>query len=131
MSSHESRIDGANTGRDESGRFVRGNPGGPGRPRRQVEADYLVALSDAVSIEDWKGICRRAVMDALDGDGKARDWLAALLLRDAPTLYQVSAREMAGIDGLETAALMLKHDDDFSRALTDPPPRTQGVAGDP
>ena len=131
MSKAANRIDGAETVRDESGRFVKGNPGGPGRPHRAVETDYLLALSDAVSLEDWKAICRRAVADALEGDGKARDWLTALLVRDAPTLIQIRAEELAGIDGLATQALMLRVEDDFSRALSDPLGLADDAAGGP
>jgi hypothetical protein len=42
--------------RDDNGRFAKGNPGGPGRPRRAVEADYLAALSQAVPLEKWRDI---------------------------------------------------------------------------
>jgi hypothetical protein len=30
----------------QNGRFLPGYPGGPGRPRRAIEADYLAALLD-------------------------------------------------------------------------------------
>ena len=66
--------------RDGRGRFAPGNPGGPGRPRRKVERDYLGRMSDAVSLDDWQRITERAVQDALDGDGAARAWLSRHLL---------------------------------------------------
>lgn len=70
--------------RDRHGRFVPGCPGGPGRPRRAVEADYLRALGDAVSLADWAAIVRVAVDQAKAGDGKARDWLARYLIGETP-----------------------------------------------
>jgi hypothetical protein len=87
-----SRLDCVNangTGRNGHGRFAPGNPGGPGRPRRVAERDYLRTLSEACPPETWRAICRRAVEDALAGDGKARDWLSRYLLGnpgELPTL---------------------------------------------
>jgi hypothetical protein len=88
--------------RDDLGRFAIGNPGGPGRPRRKVERDYLGALSDAVSLTDWKRITERAVQDALDGDSAARAWLSRHLLpmpgvKHEP-LHRLAADDLAGVD---------------------------------
>jgi hypothetical protein len=47
--------------RDPQGRFTVGNPGGPGRPRRAVEREYLAAMSDAVSLDEWREIVKAAV----------------------------------------------------------------------
>ena len=60
----------------QDGRFLPGNPGGPGRPRRAIEADYLAALSEAVPMESWRAIIAKAVEQARDGDAKAREWLS-------------------------------------------------------
>jgi hypothetical protein len=49
-------------------------------PRRPVEREYLATLNDAVPLDKWRAICERAAEDALDGDGKARDWLTKHLL---------------------------------------------------
>jgi hypothetical protein len=62
--------------------FVKGNPGGPGRPKRAVEERYLVALQDGVKDADWKAIVVRAVVDAKKGDAPARAWLSKYLLPD-------------------------------------------------
>jgi hypothetical protein len=35
---------------------------------------YRLALLDAVGLEDWRAICRRALQDARKGDGAARRW---------------------------------------------------------
>jgi hypothetical protein len=70
--------------RNTNGTFALGNPGGPGRPRRQIEKEYCDALLACVSIEEWKRIVCRAVEDAIDGDHKAREWIGRLLIGDEP-----------------------------------------------
>jgi hypothetical protein len=69
---------------DHRGRFTVGNAGGPGRPRRAVERDYLRALNAAVSLHDWREIVEAAVARAKEGDAKAREWLARYLLGATP-----------------------------------------------
>jgi hypothetical protein len=94
--------------RDGRGRFAVGNPGGPGRPRRVVERDYLTVLSDAVSPEDWRSVVKAAVESAKQGDAKARDWLTRYLIGDDPlTLTDLAADEAWGIGS----------DDDIERIL--------------
>ena len=61
--------------------FADGNIGGPGRPPRAVESDYLRALADACPLDVWRGVCERAADDARDGDAQARAWLAKYLDR--------------------------------------------------
>ena len=87
------------TDRDERGHFTAGNAGGPGRPRRAIETEYLRAVSDAVPLEAWTAIVERAVSDAKDGDDKARNWLAKYVIGDAPIgLTELLARELLDID---------------------------------
>jgi hypothetical protein len=83
---HTATENGTLSGRNGDGRFALGNAGGPGRPRRVTERDYLAALADEVPMESWRAICRRAVNDALAGDAKARDWLSRYLLGNAGEL---------------------------------------------
>ena len=71
--------------RDKLGRFTKGNAGGPGRPTRRAEEEYLATMCEAVSLADWKKIVSKAVEDAKDGDGKARDWLGRYLIGDRQT----------------------------------------------
>ena len=78
-------------GRNSQGQFAPGNPGGPGRPRRVAERDYLVTLSEECPLEIWRAICRRAVADALAGDPRARDWLARYLLGNPAELPTLAA----------------------------------------
>ena len=87
--------------RGKNGRFAKGNPGGPGRPKRVVELDYLAALSEQVSIEAFTDIIKNTIERAKDGDAKARDYLSRYLL---PTdkgnhLQQLAARESASDEG--------------------------------
>jgi hypothetical protein len=80
--------------RDGNGRFAPGNPGGPGRPRRAVEQDYLIAASQAVSPERFQRIAERAAEDAEKGDPRARQWLSDLLLgRRATTSMALTVTE--------------------------------------
>jgi hypothetical protein len=48
-------------GRNSNGTFGHGNPGGPGRPRRGVEREYLAAFAAAVPLADWQAIIQKAV----------------------------------------------------------------------
>src|SRR5437762_975939 len=81
-------------GRQTNGRFATGNPGGPGRPRRAVEREYLAALSDVVSLDTWREIVGRAVDDAKRGNAKARDWLAKhLLVGPVGSLFDLAVAE--------------------------------------
>ena len=82
---------GSGTGRNGHGQFAAGNPGGPGRPRRVTECDYLRTLTEECPPEMWRAICRRAVADALVGDGKARDWLSKFLLGNLAELPMLGA----------------------------------------
>ncbi|HUY37166.1 MAG TPA: hypothetical protein VMV69_30930 [Pirellulales bacterium] len=61
-----------------------GNRGGPGRPRREVEAEYRDVTLGAVSLADWQRIIERTRDDALAGDRHAREWLARMLGLEPP-----------------------------------------------
>jgi hypothetical protein len=82
--------------RDGNGRFAAGNSGGPGRPRRAVEQDYLATLVNAVPLARWMRIVDRAAEDAERGDPKARQWLSEYLLgRQPEPLTTLAATELA------------------------------------
>jgi len=84
-------------GRNKNGQFASGNAGGPGRPRRMVEHDYLAALGDVVSLVNWREIVERAVADAKAGDARARDWITKYLIgNEPPKLVDLAAREQRG-----------------------------------
>ena len=62
--------------RDDQGKFTKGNPGGPGRPRRSVEQEYLDVLVSAISPDDWRTVVLKALELAQKGDPRAREFLA-------------------------------------------------------
>lgn len=101
--------------------FQVGNPGGPGRPKRQTEASYLAAMLEAVPLETWKQICERAVTDALAGDEKARGWLAKYLMGEpsikAPAPTQVIIQQLLNKDPVFDAAVNCLVDTRMSRLL--------------
>jgi hypothetical protein len=84
--------------RDGNGRFEPGNSGGPGRPPRQTEAAYLRITTAACSLEDWREIVTKAVVDAKTGNAKAREFLARYVLGAAPILSDLAAWDEAGHD---------------------------------
>ena len=58
-------------GRDQGGRFVAGNPGGPGNPYGVHVARLRAAMLAAVSEQDMTAIIARLVQLAKDGDVRA------------------------------------------------------------
>ncbi len=86
------------TQRTPNGRFALGNRGGPGRPRRVIEADYLAALGEAITLDEWQQIVLKAKDDAKAGDAKAREWLGRHLLGAAgqATLRALAVAERNG-----------------------------------
>jgi len=95
---HATTTNGTCNGRTSKGRFAVGNKGGPGRPRRATERHYIAVLTEEVSPETWRAICRRAAKDAKAGDARARDWIARYLLgppAELPTLAAVAYAEEA------------------------------------
>ena len=98
------RLDGTKTDneRDKGGRFTPGNAGGPGRPRRATERDYLRAMAEACPPETWRQIVEQAVQHAGQGDRYAREWLSAYLVgrpeSTATTLHTLAVEETAGTD---------------------------------
>lgn len=109
--------------RTTDGKFASGNAGGPGRPPRPVERDYLASLGDSVPLESWKKIVATAVDRAIEGDSKARDWLSRYLLgnqaSDKPML-DLARRELQGLSSqqeIEKHAECDKSFSDFSSML--------------
>lgn len=62
-------------GRNEKGQFTKGNPGGPGRPRREVEARNLQLFWATVSDEDWQAVVAAMIKQAKRGNVAAAQWL--------------------------------------------------------
>jgi hypothetical protein len=93
-------------GRKPDGTFAPGNPGGPGRPKRTTETAYLLAMSEMVSLDDWREIIETAVVGAKAGDDKARAWLSKHLLGDMP-LSMALALELVSTDPINHLLLSL------------------------
>jgi hypothetical protein len=79
------------TDRNANGRFAPGWRGGPGRPRRSVEAGDLAALSEAVPLATWEKIYETAVAQAVSVDAKAREWISGYLIGKPLAAVEVSA----------------------------------------
>jgi len=67
-----------------TGGFAPGNTAGVGnrggRPSRKKEEQYLKAMKQVVTVEDWIEITTRAMNDAKKGDHRARKWLTDHLI---------------------------------------------------
>lgn len=66
------KINGTNRERDERGRFLPGNGGGPGRPPGPTTADLKAAIRGSTSKQDIVDIWRKAVEQAKKGNDPAR-----------------------------------------------------------
>jgi hypothetical protein len=65
-----------NSGRDEKGRFVKGQwAGGPGRPPRAREEAYLAVLRELLSLGKFAEIVKAQILKAGGGDLQAAQWL--------------------------------------------------------
>lgn len=82
--------------RDEHGRFKKGWTGGPGRPRREVEEQYLSATIARVPVEEWQKVIDKALTQAIAGDSEARKWLSDYLM-GKPILRHEVAGENGGL----------------------------------
>ncbi|MCZ7539122.1 MAG: hypothetical protein M5U29_04235 [Anaerolineae bacterium] len=101
--------------RNPNGTFAEGNPGGPGRPSRATEREYMSIVMTACTLDDWCAIVERAVQDARNGDGAARAWLASYLVgkpsasHTAPRPTRVLAAELAEVDEVADEAAKMRH----------------------
>ena len=95
--------------RDGKGRFTKGNPGGPGRPARATEEEYLLALRDTIPLERWQRMIEK-IADHIEETGSIRAFVALadrMLGKPAVTVHD------DGQDGYrKLAALMEGLDDD-------------------
>lgn len=73
--------------RDDKGRFVKGNGGGPGRPPKEREDRYREIMLNTVTFDDWKEIVQTAARQAKRGDAVARKWLSDYLVGLCGAMY--------------------------------------------
>lgn len=111
------------SGRNTNGTFAPGNSGGPGRPSRATEREYMSIVMRACTLDDWQAIVERAVQDARNGDGAARSWLASYLVgkpspsHTAPSPTRVLAAEIAEVDEVADEAAHLRRMSDLDALL--------------
>lgn len=87
--------------RDEKGRFIKGHGvKSPGRPPAEKEAHYLDILKSELTPDRWGAIIRRAIVDAVQGDGRAREWLGNYAMGRAPHIINLSAHDAALLSDL-------------------------------
>lgn len=83
------------------GRRKQGLIRGTGAHRR-TEADYMGALLDTVSLDDWRDVVAATLQRAKQGDAQARAWLAQYLVgkpqAQAPTPLTVVVNQWSGKD---------------------------------
>lgn len=87
-------------------------------PHRRTEGDYMAALLDTVTLEDWRDVVAGALQLAKGGDAQARAWLAQYLVgkasASAPTALTVQVNQWSGKDPLaERLARPLIHQEKF------------------
>ena len=79
-------------GRTASGRFAKGNAGGPGNPHAKRVAEFREAIMDAVSIADLKAVAKALVRRAREGDiAAARELFDRVLGKSPPVEIEVPA----------------------------------------
>jgi hypothetical protein len=61
--------------REKNGHFAKGNGGGPGRPKKEREEEYLKILWSILTPARWKVVVKKLLLDAEGGDDKARKLL--------------------------------------------------------
>lgn len=90
--------------RDDSGRFGKGNPGGPGRPKGSggfsIKAALDRAIAESVREEDGRSIldalARTAIKAAADGD--FRFWKELIDRLDGPIKQQIEQDQTVFIE---------------------------------
>lgn len=100
-------------GRDEQGRFAKGNLGGPGNPFARQMAALRQALLDAVTPEDIREIAQSLVAKAREGNLPAARLVLAYAIGkpgpavdpDALELHEWSIFQRSGIDAREVDKL--------------------------
>lgn len=66
--------------RNEKGQFVKGHPGGPGRPKREIEQAYFRATVGSVSEREWQNVIKAMLTEAKKGNVAAATWLGNYLM---------------------------------------------------
>lgn len=91
---------------------------------RRTEGDYMAALLDSVTLDDWRDVVAGALQLAKGGDAQARGWLSQYLIGKAgavaPTALTVQVNQWSGNDPLaERLARPLIHREKFPPDASD------------
>ena len=69
---------------------------------RRTESDYMGALLDTVTLDDWRDVVAGTLQAAKGGDAQARNWLAQYLIGrpegKAPSPLTVVVQQLNGVD---------------------------------
>lgn len=97
--------------RDESGRFVNGNPGGPGRPKGSKGHSIKAALERAID-ESFRELDGRSILDALAAraikaaaEGDFRFWKEIIDRFDGPIKQKIEQDQTVYIERLSRRSL--------------------------
>ena len=93
-----------NEGRDDKGRFVKGAPGGPGRPPRRGQREMLRRLMALCGDERFDVVVMRLIALASSGNVEAIKLVLAYVVgkpsAPAPTTTLLAIEDEAGADPL-------------------------------
>ena len=81
------------TERDEQGRFISGNSGGPGRPPKKREERFLEITLESCTFADWRAIVKKAVDQARRGNATARKWLSDYVIGPPTQKSEVTGKD--------------------------------------
>lgn len=84
--------------RGDRGRFLPGNPGGPGRPPLFIDLENLRAITSVLTPEAWKDLAQRKLEAAKKGDREAFEWCERRGLGDV-TLSELKKAENGAGEG--------------------------------
>jgi hypothetical protein len=79
--------------RQKNGRFAEGNCGGPGRPPRKTERDYLLVFESTVTPERWQKVLAKILENAESGNLRAAEFLAKYMLGNKQGLSEALTPE--------------------------------------
>ena len=83
--------------RDSNARFTTENSGGPGRPRKTFEQQDATAISQGVSVENWKSVWHCALQEAINGCHKFRLFFANYLCGQPKTIIEKTVNRIPGV----------------------------------
>ena len=111
------------TDRGPDGKFIKGKKGGPGRPPKATEAEYLDALKDILPLERFQRIVDSYAKRAEKGDTRAAEVLFKYVLPQVSRVDLTTKNESLN-------AITIKGVD-YRTAITNLAPRSVGNSDTP